>query len=175
MVKAKQVSPLPTETEAEMYESTMERLSNAGFEHYEVSNFAKPGFRSQHNYNYWNHSNYLGFGPSAHSFWGNRRWWNIADLKAYMEKISGGHLPLKGDELLQKEQLIEESVMLGLRSDGINLERLKRTLGTDLIQSASPTIEEFVRDGFAILTPTTFRLTDKGFLLCDEICQMLLA
>ncbi|MBI4547235.1 MAG: radical SAM family heme chaperone HemW [Ignavibacteriae bacterium] len=181
MVAAKLVSPLPVETEAEMYEFTMAYLRSAGFQHYEVSNYAKPGFRSRHNSNYWNHSNYLGFGPSAHSFWSatplgdRRRWWNVRSIDGYCEKILNRQLPLAGQEVLTEEQLVEEAIMLGLRSDGIDLYRLSSEFGVDLLTAARSTIEQLTAEHLTTLNDHTLRLTDKGYLLCDEISEVMIS
>ncbi len=169
MVQAKQVSPLPQETEAEMYEHTMKFLADAGFEHYEVSNYALPGFRSRHNSNYWNHTNYLSFGPSAHSLWSNRRWWNVRSLEGYCKSIDAGTLPVAGEETLNSSQLLDEAIMLGLRSDGIDLGRIEREHNLDLRDSLSSIIYGLINDGLAIMGDGKLRLTDKGFLICDEI------
>jgi oxygen-independent coproporphyrinogen-3 oxidase len=174
MVKSKMISPLPTEVEADMYEATMEFLLDTGFEHYEVSNYAKRGFASRHNSNYWNHSNYLSFGPSAHSFWSDQRWWNIAHLRTYVEKVSSGQLPIAGKEQLGCSQLFDELVMLGLRSKGISLPFIKEKTGIDFISHTRELTKEFVDRGLVVLEDSTLRLTDKGFLLCDEISEQLL-
>ncbi len=174
MVDAGEVRTLPNETEAAMYARTMERLASAGFEHYEVSNYAKPGRRSRHNMNYWTHEHYLGFGPSAHSFWDRRRWWNIANLSTYCTALEEGSSPAAGEELLTETELIEETVMLGLRSSGIDLERFRRDFGRDLTIAAKPELEALSSEGLVLLSGTTLRLTDKGFLVCDDIVQRLL-
>ncbi|HMD13711.1 MAG TPA: radical SAM family heme chaperone HemW, partial [Bacteroidota bacterium] len=121
MVEAKIVSPQPVETEAAMYEITMKNLHDAGFEHYEVSNYAQPGFRSRHNCTYWDHSHYVGFGPSAHSFVRGKRWWNVSNIRTYCEKLEQNRNPVSGSELLTPSQLYDEAIMLGLRSNGIDL------------------------------------------------------
>ncbi len=174
LVSAKQVSSLPSETEAEMYSFTMDVLQREGFEHYEVSNYCKPGFHSRHNMNYWNHSNYLGFGPSAHSYWATKRWWNVSNIRSYCEKLSAGILPVVGDEHLNRNQLMDEHVMLGLRSNGVDLHRLHDMLGVDVLASHRSTIQSIIDDRLAILDNAVLRLTYKGFLLCDEITRRLL-
>jgi oxygen-independent coproporphyrinogen-3 oxidase len=153
----------------------MQYLTANGFQQYEVSNYAKPGQECKHNVNYWTHGNYIGFGPSAHSFWSNRRWWNIANLRTYCERISNDQLPVAGDEFLTGEQLLDETVMLGLRSRGVNLQRMKDELGFDLLGTQLPLIEELLSKKMAILNNNMLRLTAKGILLCDEISQTLLA
>ncbi len=175
MVRSKLVSPLPLEAEAEMYELTMETLRQAGYEHYEVSNYALPGFRSRHNGNYWNHSNYLGLGPSAHSFWSGRRWWNFANLGTYCSRLEGDSLPVAGEELLSEGELLDEAVMLGLRSGGIDLDRLSREHGVDLLGSPRPVIESMIADRLAVRDRNLLRLTDKGFLVCDGLSELLLS
>ncbi len=180
LVASKQVSPNPLETEAGMYEFTMGFLADRGFEHYEVSNYAKPGFRSRHNYNYWNHENYLSFGPSAHSFWkpagasSGRRWWNIASISHYCERLLEGTLPLVSEEIVQTKELMNERVFLGLRSDGLDLEQFEREFGVALTHNHGPTIQQLVNEDYATLEDHRIQLTPKGFLLCDEISGRLL-
>jgi oxygen-independent coproporphyrinogen-3 oxidase len=171
MVSAKLVTPKPVEEEAEFFEFTMAFLEAQGFEHYEVSNYAQPNFRSRHNYNYWRHENYLGFGPSAHSFWKNgtaRRWANKANLSHYCASLSQGQVPLALDETLTVEQLMIEKLFLGLRSDGINLNEVDRS------QLDFSLIDELRAAGLATFDGTTLRLSRSGYLLCDEIAARLL-
>ncbi|MBM2840449.1 MAG: Heme chaperone HemW [Bacteroidetes bacterium] len=180
LVNAKQVSPNPIETEADMYEFTMAFLESWGYEHYEVSNYAKPGFRSRHNYNYWNHQNYLGFGPSAHSFWKQpgaphgRRWWNIANLSHYCERLLRNTLPLISEEFVRAKELMNERVFLGLRSDGLDLNQFETDFGVALSRNHGPAIQHLIDAEYAALEDSCLRLTPKGFLLCDEISQRLL-
>ena len=179
MVAAKQVSPLPLEQDAAMYEWTMEFLAARGYDHYEVSNYAEPGYRSRHNSGYWRHANYLGFGPSAHSFWnsgegGRRRWWNIANLGTYVEKVSRGIEPVAGDESLTDQQLFEEAIMLGLRSDGVDIDLLRGQYGFGLSESVRSFVGGLIQENLAVLEGHRFRLTDRGYLVCDEICERIL-
>lgn len=180
MITAKQASPLPAEADAEMYEWTMHMLADAGYEHYEVSNFARPGFRSRHNSNYWNHTNYLGFGPSAHSFFmdetcnGAKRWWNVADIAKYLERIREGKSAAVGTETLREHQLFEEAVMLGLRSSGIDWDRMEEKFGIEFKRLSSSFVRQLVEDGLAVVDGDRFRLTDRGYLVCDEIVEKVL-
>ncbi len=180
MVRANLVSPNPLEAEADLYAYTMERMRRAGFEQYEVSNYALPGFRSQHNYNYWCHANYLGFGPSAHSFWkeGNepgRRWWNVANLTNYIARLEKQTVPVASSELLEQKQMMAEKIFLGLRSDGVELERLERDFSTQFPRRQRELITYLVEQKNAILESNgRLRLTPKGYLVCDEICARLL-
>ena len=175
MVETKQVTPLSAETDAELYEFTIHTLVSHGYEQYEVSNFARQGFKSRHNGMYWNHSNYLGFGPSAHSFWSRRRWWNVANVVEYSTRLEQGALPVAGDEQLNLEQLRNEEVFLGLRSEGIDVAGFRRRYNADLLTTHRRTVDDLVRDRLAILQGDRFRLTSKGYLLCDEICSSFLS
>jgi len=180
MVQTKLVSPNPLEEEADLYAYTMDRMRQAGFEQYEVSNYALPGFRSQHNYNYWCHANYLGFGPSAHSFWKEgsepaRRWWNVANLMNYIARLEKNTVPVASSELLEQKQMVTEKLFLGLRSDGVELGALEREYSTQFPHQYRKFIEQLVEQKNAILENNTrLRLTARGYLVCDEICARLL-
>lgn len=175
MVEDGKIQPAPEELETEMYAFTMEYLAAEGFEHYEVSNYAKPGYRSKHNSLYWNHDNYLGFGPSSHSFWSGNplakptRWWNAASIGRYCEKLSRGVSPAEGEELLERGDLLTEEIFLGLRSGGINVHKLLVEYGVDLFERYPEKLDRFRRDHLLTLERETLRLTPKGFLLCDAL------
>ncbi len=182
MVAARQVSPNPTETEADLYDLTMEFLGSTGYEHYEVSNYARPGFRSRHNANYWNHSDYLSFGPSAHSFWRReeparsapRRWWNVASISHYCASLRRGQLPLGSSEELTHDQLRTERIFLGLRSDGLDLQRFESEFGAPFSTAHRALIRSLVENRHLILEGgSRLRLSSKGYLVCDEICERL--
>jgi oxygen-independent coproporphyrinogen-3 oxidase len=180
MVESHQVSPLDVEEDAGLYEHTMEYLEARGFEQYEVSNFARPGYESRHNSNYWNHTNYLGFGPSAHSFWSAaglvadaRRWWNTANVSGYSERLERGLMPVAGEERLTIEQLIREEILLGLRSGGIDVAGFRRRYGCDLLSVRRSEIDSLITEDMATLNDGNLRLTAKGYLVCDEICDAL--
>ncbi len=177
MIHSNQVTSIDTERDADLYEFTIDFLTSHGYEQYEVSNFAKTAaagklnFRCRHNLNYWNHSNYLGFGPSAHSFWKDERSWNISNLKTYIKKINERTLPLAGREHLTEAQFREESIFLGLRSEGIDLEEFRRRFSRDLSIENAAVISESVQQNNVRLENGRIRLTAKGYVLCDEICQ----
>ena len=127
---------LPEPAQAAEYERVLEALGEAGYEAYEVSNFARaPRPRSRHNRKYWDHTPYLGLGPSAHSFDGvERRWWNERDEGAWRERVLRGEKPVAGEEELGREELATEAVMLGLRTArGVDLERFRERFGVDLV------------------------------------------
>ena len=118
---------------AEFYETAQEKLGAAGYHHYEISNWAKPGFESKHNLKYWKREAYLGFGAGAHSFSGRQRWANAHDAAAYVTAIEGGRLPVEQLETVTAEQALEEELFLGLRQlSGIDVGRIEREYGVAL-------------------------------------------
>jgi oxygen-independent coproporphyrinogen III oxidase len=178
MVENRQISLLSTDDDAVLYETTIRFLTERGFEQYEVSNFAKPGLKSRHNSNYWNHSNYLGFGPSAHSFWSEKpgdcvRWWNVSSIVGYLDKLDQGVLPVAGHEHLTTAQLVEEEIFLGLRSEGIDIAGFRRRYGRDLMTEHRSKVGNLIESEMAIVQDGKLRLTSKGYLVCDEICASL--
>src|SRR6266849_4479582 len=131
---------VPSEDEmAEFYEMAQEALQAAGYHHYEISNWAKPGFESRHNLKYWRREAYLGFGAGAHSFSGTERWANAHDAAEYVSAVQGGRLPAEQLERLTSERALEEELFLGLRQlDGIDVARIERDYGVALGAKIQP-------------------------------------
>lgn len=180
MVESRQVALLSVDQDAELYESTIEFLAASGYGQYEVSNFARPGYASRHNKSYWNHSNYIGFGPSAHSFWHvdgaderPERWWNVSSIVGYNESLESGTLAVAGSERLTRKQLLEEEIFLALRSDGVDIGGFQRRYGRNLLSNPSSGLNELISRNMAVLDGERVRLTPKGYLVCDEICASL--
>ena len=118
---------------AEFYEAACAFLEERGYHHYEISNWAQPGFASRHNLKYWRREPYLGFGAGVHSFSGTQRWANAHDAAAYVAAISAGKLPVEQVESVTRESALEEELFLGLRQlDGIDLGRIEREYGISL-------------------------------------------
>jgi oxygen-independent coproporphyrinogen-3 oxidase len=164
------------EIQAQLYERTIDFLENAGYVHYEVSNYAFEGFECRHNFKYWQYENYIGFGPSAHSFWINKRWWNFANLNKYINALDLGKIPVANFEILDEEKMIEEFIYLGLRSKGINVARFKGKFGFEFVDGdIKDEIEELERAGYITIEDDFIKLTPKGFLLCDEIVLRLIS
>jgi oxygen-independent coproporphyrinogen-3 oxidase len=180
MVERGLVQPLPEEELEARYRFTIDYLQEHGYEHYEVSSFAKPGKRSQHNQIYWNHSNYLGFGPSAHSFWWRglpaSRWHNEPNLRRYEALLQQHRVPLGGREALSLDMLANEYILLQLRTaEGLNLDRLEQHYGVDLVYEKQGILTEMEAAGYLDATAgERVRLTDSGKLLCDAITSKLL-
>ena len=125
---------LPGEEEmAEFYETAQAVLKAAGYQQYEISNWARPGYASRHNLKYWRREAYLGFGAGAHSFSGAQRWANVHDAAAYVAAISAGRSAAESVERVTREQALEEELFLGLRQlGGIDLPRIQREYSVNL-------------------------------------------
>lgn len=179
MVKNKLVAPLPDEEDAELYEITIDTLTSHGYQQYEVSNFAQPGYLSRHNYNYWNHADYIGFGPSAHSFkkdssTGGRRWWNVRSIQSYCDALERNEFPESGNEMIDRKKFFTEEIFLGLRSTGIDLKKLYPLYGEDVFSVRQAEIAEMEREGLLIRSQNIISLTSKGYAVCDEIAAKLI-
>ncbi|MDD6928854.1 MAG: radical SAM family heme chaperone HemW [Porphyromonas sp.] len=164
------VSPSSEETYVEQYYTLVAACQEAGFTHYELSNWGLPGFASQHNSAYWDGTPYLGLGPSAHSYMAGHRWWNLSDIHLYIERLQQDTLPIADEEWLTQTELYEECIMLGLRTScGIDLRR-PMLQGAPLMERATPWIKQ------GLLTHTAddhLRLTHEGLVWCDRICAAL--
>jgi oxygen-independent coproporphyrinogen-3 oxidase len=117
----------------------------------------------------------LGLGPSAHSFWQNRRWWNIANIQTYLQNISNGKFPLAGEETISPRERFNEAIMLGLRSSGVDLNEIEAEFGIDMLLNEQGLIlNQLLIENLATLDNSRIKLTPQGFLLCDEISERLL-
>ncbi|WP_276359109.1 radical SAM family heme chaperone HemW [Daejeonella sp. H1SJ63] len=149
------------------------RLTEAGFEHYEISNFAKPGMYSRHNSNYWEGINYLGIGPSAHSFNGESRQWNIANNHRYIQEIQQNKIPAE-TEFLTKVNRINEYIMTSLRtSKGIDLDFIAKKFGSDYSDSIRKEIEVFLDKNWLKINDPKVNLSLEGKLFADHIASEL--
>lgn len=180
------LSKCSDDLERDMYLLGRQMLTEAGYEHYEISNFALPGYRSRHNSAYWNHSPYLGLGPSAHSFDGVIRRWNVDNLDLYINRLSVQHSPVLGSEELSRRLRLEEMLLLGLRRmEGVNLQalqavseittaRLLSLIGEHFGAVADVAVFDESNDE-ALLTKHDgcLGLTRAGLLLYDSVCQVL--
>ncbi|MFV2073482.1 MAG: coproporphyrinogen-III oxidase family protein [Thermoanaerobaculales bacterium] len=165
------VRELPAEAQAELFFMTHEVLADAGFEGYEASSFAvAPEHRSYHNRKYWNHTPYLGLGPSAHSFAGGRRWWNRPKLRLWRSALDAGRSPVEGEEWPNEEQLLLEAVMLGLRTtDGLDLGALQQRFGFDLLQANAGLIDRLCASGHLEIGGGFLWPTLSGIAVADAL------
>jgi oxygen-independent coproporphyrinogen III oxidase len=156
---------------AQHLELLMEKLEANGYEHYEISNFAKPGFHSQHNSSYWNSEFYLGVGPSAHSYNGTTRQFNISNNHLYIKSIQQQQIPFE-QETLSREDKINEYLLISLRTaKGANLLKLKTEYACDLLEKENAYIQTLLAKNLALLENNMLRLTKKGKLVADKIAS----
>ena len=162
---------LPDEdAELEMYERSIALLSEAGYEHYEVSNFARPGFRCRHNLVYWHNEEYLGVGPGAVSYVAGRRWKRERLPARYIQKVNTGADLAVESEQLTLEETLGETIMLGLRlRDGLPLSRLRDRFHIDPLLRFAPQLERLTQRGLLVLDADTLRLTHHGLLLANDV------
>jgi putative oxygen-independent coproporphyrinogen III oxidase len=167
------VAPPSPDAAAGTWEDAAERLEAHGFEHYEISNFARPGHRSRHNMKYWTDADYLGFGPSAHSYCGGRRWANAADLAGYLR--SGGRGVARRFDDAPKAQRAFEALIAGLRiAEGVDLERLRARYGPVVPGADDPVIGVLAGAGLVVLTGARLALTRRGRLVSNEVFERLM-
>lgn len=149
----------------------MEGLNNNGYEHYEISNFAKPGHRSVHNSNYWKGIPYLGLGPSAHSFNTNSRQWNIANNQLYIQSIQEGRVPFEL-EILEEVTRYNEFMMISLRLiDGVNTAVLSEKFGASYLAHTLAVIETLQKENKIIHTSDGFAIAKQARFLADGIAS----
>ena len=163
--------------DAELYETTIDFLTSNGFDQYEVSNFAKPGFECIHNNAYWHYTDYLSFGTSAHSFINGKRWWNFSSLKMYIDHIENSGNAVAGSEFISSEKALNEFVMLELRSSGLRTKIFENRFGTEAsnwLKKNYPYFELLKNQNFVSIDDERIKLTPKGYAVCDEILSEIL-
>ena len=169
---SKESLQLPAENEAlDFFMNTSKILTDAGYIHYEVSNFARSeALRSRHNMKYWRHIPYLGLGPAAHSFCDRRRWWNKADIHAYIRSIFEEKTPVLQSEELSAEQLALEALFLGLRTrDGIDLDEYQARYGVDLLAQKKQILQKLEEDKLVEIKDRRLRPMLSGMAVADSL------
>lgn len=174
MLDTGKVKEIDEELSLTMFKELVCQLTDAGYEHYEISNFARPGYRSRHNSSYWHQVPYIGLGAAAHSFDLNSRQWNVADLKLYIEEINNGIIPMEREEL-DNDTTFNDIITTALRtSDGIDLNAMETRLGkryrNTLISAAGKHIEQ----GLLEIQHDRLRLTSEGIFISDMVMSDLM-
>ena len=169
--------PLKEKKEELLYNIAIETLEKAGFDRYENSSYCKPGFECVHNLGYWNYTPYLGFGPSAHSFDGKVRNWNVRNLSNYLTLLKNGKLPIQNNETITKDLQQEEWIFLQMyQTRGLNLEQLCADLADshiNWIELLNVTFGMKWRK-LLVLRGHNLSFTNFGFWLSDEILPKLI-
>lgn len=180
MIRNNKVKAISEDDHADQFRFTIGYMLEQGYEHYEISSFAKPGHRAVHNHSYWSHVNYLGFGPSAHSFWWRglpaRRWVNVKNLRRYEGLLSGRNIPIEMEEHLDLDTLANEHIMLRLRTDdGLDIAYLESQYGLDLLNERVEDLawlesEKFIEP----IRNNKVRLTLDGKIMADMVTSKLM-
>lgn len=169
MIATHQLPDVDADKQARHFALLTQWLAEAGFEHYEISNFALPGFRSRHNSSYWEGTPYLGLGPSAHSFNGSSRQWNVSNNSLYLKALETGTVPFEREQLTSVQQL-NEFIMTRLRTmEGIPLARVRENWGEEKMNALILSAQKHIGQGQLILSNGFLQLTAGGKFLADGI------
>ena len=174
MVLDNKVKMQDDDYDADLYETTIAFLISKGFYQYEVSNFTKPGFECVHNNAYWRYRDYLSFGTSAHSFVDGKRWWNYSSLKKYISEIELNNHAIMNSEIISKDQMHDEYVMLALRSSGLDLDDYRKRFSDDWIKKNYAYFKLLENEHHLSIDNNWIKLTAKGYAVCDEILKNIL-
>lgn len=175
MVLDKKVTMQDADYDADLYEATIDFLVSNGFYQYEVSNFTKPGFECVHNNAYWRYRDYLSFGTSSHSFIDGKRWWNYSSLKKYISEIEINNNAIMNSEIISKDQIHDEYIMLALRSSGLDLNDYQiRFAENNWIKKNNSYFELLKNEHHLTINNNWIKLTSKGYAVCDEILKNIL-
>jgi oxygen-independent coproporphyrinogen-3 oxidase len=169
MIQLQQRLDVDNDKQARQFLLLMQWLREKGYEHYEVSNFALEGYRSRHNSSYWKGASYLGLGPSAHSYNGIERRWNIANNQMYISSTREGQ-PKRETEVLSEQNKINEHIMISLRTkEGLDLDTIETHWGNAERKRIEIQSAKFINAGYVIQDGAYTRLTDEGMLRADGI------
>ncbi|MCB2149675.1 MAG: radical SAM family heme chaperone HemW [Deltaproteobacteria bacterium] len=176
------VHPLEEQTAGELFSATAQYLNRRGYRQYEISNFARiaegdtTDRRSRHNRKYWTFAPYLGFGPAAHSFLDNTRWWNHRSLDDYLADLKAGKRPVAGTEMLTREQQMMEFIYLGLRqTDGIDTVDFASRFMADFADHFEPEVTRLLNEGLVERLSGRVRLTTRGMRFLEHVVDRLLS
>jgi len=179
-MQAGTIKPLCEQDLADLFRETQDILGLADYEQYEISSYAKISAdgvcrRSRHNQKYWSFAPYTGLGPSAHSYRPPSRYWNVRNLRSYLQAISRNRLPLGNSEKTTPEQEITETIYLGLRTaDGIDTARFKQKFNLDFDRTFDNTLKMFCNDSLMVQSKGRYALSPKGMLFHESIVSRLL-
>ena len=163
------IEEIDEETSRNMYETLIQLLTKAGYEHYEISNFARPGFRSRHNSSYWHEVPYIGIGAAAHSYNRKQRSWNIENIQTYIRSIGDGILPSESEQL-DISTRYNDLITTALRtSDGINLMKMEQEFGKELADKLLQEAQSHISRGLMKIKNGRLSLTREGLYISDDV------
>lgn len=173
LIKKNKLNNIDDEQSIAHFKILQKRIKENGFEHYEISNFSKPGYNSKHNSLYWLGGNYLGLGPSAHSFNGNSRQWNVSSLSKYLQQGGDNEL-IYEKEILTKVQQFNEYMMTSLRTSwGCSLQHIENVFGLSYASNLESEIQPFIQKGQVFKENNILYLSEEGKLFADGIASEL--
>lgn len=174
MLDTGKVKEIDEELSLTMFKELVSQLTDAGYEHYEISNFARSGYRSRHNSSYWHQVPYIGLGAAAHSFDLKSRQWNVADLKRYIEEINNGIIPMEREEL-DNDTTFNDIITTALRtSDGIDLNALESRLGKRYRNTLISASGKHIEQGLLEIRHDRLKLTPEGIFISDMVMSDLM-
>jgi oxygen-independent coproporphyrinogen-3 oxidase len=174
LLESGNVKPVDEDLSVDMFSVMIDMLSAAGFEHYEISNFARNGLYSKHNSSYWLGDKYLGVGPAAHSFDGQNRAWNIASTSEYIEAINSGR-PATETEYLDVHTRYNDFILTGMRTVwGVNLAELERRFGAEMKAYCLKNARKYIVQDLVANDAGTLKLTKRGIFISDGIMSDLM-
>lgn len=169
MIAQNKKESVDAEKQAEQFVLLMNQMEQAGYEHYEISNFSKPGKRSKHNSSYWQGKKYYGFGPAAHSYDGIKRKWNVSNNALYIQSLKKNSIPSE-EETLTSTQSINEYIMTSLRTlEGLDLEKINSLFGTNHVNQLLNASKIYIQSEKIIQQNNRLILTKQGKLFADGI------
>ncbi len=173
MIALKKIENINPDKQSHQFELLMQLMEEAGYEHYEISNFARPGYRSKHNSSYWQGKYYLGLGPSAHSFNGSSRQWNISNNSLYLKSIEQNIIPCEAEQLTAVQKL-NEYIMTSLRTmEGLSLTMVSKKWNTEAAEKIMLQSKKFMQRELMFEKDDHLILTRKGKLFADGIAAEL--
>jgi len=174
MLQRKEICEVDEDTSVELFRILCKEMQKTGYEHYEISNFALPGYRSRHNSAYWHEVPYLGCGPGAHSFDGDSREWNVSSLPKYIEALEQGQRNYE-QETLDKDTRYNEFIMTRLRTcEGFSLNDLQQRFGQAYHDYCLHLATPYMRQGLLLQKENTLRLSREGIFVSDDIISDLM-
>lgn len=174
MMESGKISEIDEELSRKMYDTLIEKMESAGFEHYEISNFAKDGKRSKHNSSYWNSTHYIGIGAAAHSYDGNSRQWNISDINEYINNIEVGIIPAD-KEILDLSTRYDDMITTALRTkDGINLNKIVKEFGIEYRDFLIDNAKQYTDRNLMIIDNNNIKISREGLFISDTIMRDLM-
>lgn len=172
---ARDVQPPPSADQARQLSLTVDHMQSNGYDRYEVSNFARPGFASRHNIHYWECGDYIGLGMGAHSHVDGERYWNVERFGDYLSRLESGESPRAGAERLTGEQRLVEAFLFGLRQTrGVVPTEIESRFGCRLDSARQDRVALYIKEGFLQQEGPVLRATPRGMMVLDEIAAKLL-